>query len=182
MNTWISAEVWDKFKADYTVDDLRGREAYAAIHISPKDGLASMVLAVKPVEEGEPWKLLPFLVDGEKHFSELRGLFDVMLIAYDRWMPESFGKIAGSSIFPRVGINQGFKDSSPSVTDFEEMLLGGRLVHNTTDSSVFGMNNVVIARDHKGKRKPSIPQSLVRIDMAVAAIMAVGLIEKRFEA
>lgn len=181
MNTWISAEVWDKFKADYTVDDLRGRDVYAAIDVSQKDGLASMVLVVKPVEDGEPWKLLHFLADGEKSFSKACSSFNVMAIAYDRWLVNDFGKISGSSIFPMVGINQGFKDFSPAVADFEEMLLRGLLVHNTTDASVFGMNNVVIARDHHGNRKPSKSESLVRIDMAVAAIMAVGLIKKRFE-
>jgi len=55
---WLSPQVWLPAGRDYTAEQLHGRRAYAGLDLSSTTDLTSLTLAVEPIEEGEPWKLL----------------------------------------------------------------------------------------------------------------------------
>lgn len=60
INPWLSAHVWDPCRADVTVDELRGRRAYAGLDLSSTTDLTAFVLLVEPAEPGQAWVILPW--------------------------------------------------------------------------------------------------------------------------
>ncbi len=82
---WISHEVWKSAKLEYDVESLRGRRAVGALDLSSTTDLTGMVFLVEPVEEGEPWKLVPFawLPDADL---ERRAQQD--MVPYVEWVAE----------------------------------------------------------------------------------------------
>ena len=57
---WISGEVWRGAQRDFDWQDLRGRRAVAGLDLSSTTDLTGLVFLVEPVEDGEPWLLVPF--------------------------------------------------------------------------------------------------------------------------
>jgi phage terminase large subunit-like protein len=57
---WISHEVWKAAEREYDVESLRGRRAVAGLDLSSTTDLTGLVFLVEPVEEGEPWRIVPF--------------------------------------------------------------------------------------------------------------------------
>lgn len=57
---WISADVWKNAQQEFDWKDLRGRRAYAGLDLSSTTDLTGLVLWIEPLEEGEPWRLVPF--------------------------------------------------------------------------------------------------------------------------
>jgi phage terminase large subunit-like protein len=55
---WLSPEIWLPASREYTVEDLRGRRAYAGLDLSSTTDLTALTIVVEPVSDGEPWKLL----------------------------------------------------------------------------------------------------------------------------
>ena len=55
---WLSPQVWLPARSDYTLEQLRGRRAYAGLDLSSTTDLTALVLAVEPAAHGEPWQLL----------------------------------------------------------------------------------------------------------------------------
>ena len=84
---WLSAAVWDPCQLDYSISDLRGRRAYAGLDLSSTTDLTGLVLVVEPVEEGEPWKMLPFAWLPKEGMKE-RCLRD--RVDYDVWERKGF--------------------------------------------------------------------------------------------
>jgi phage terminase large subunit-like protein len=60
VNPWLSAHVWEPCRAEFTVDQLRGRKAYAGLDLSSTTDLTAFVLLVEPAEPGQPWSMLPW--------------------------------------------------------------------------------------------------------------------------
>lgn len=57
---WISYEVWSNARRVYDWRDLRGRRAYGGLDLGSTTDLTGLVLWVEPIEQGEPWHLVPF--------------------------------------------------------------------------------------------------------------------------
>lgn len=57
---WISHEIWKDAYQDFDIEDLRGRNAVAGLDLSSTTDLTGLVFLVEPIEEGEPWKIVPF--------------------------------------------------------------------------------------------------------------------------
>uniref|UniRef100_C5CJP4 Terminase n=1 Tax=Variovorax paradoxus (strain S110) TaxID=543728 RepID=C5CJP4_VARPS len=57
---WLSHEIWKGAQRDFDWQDLRGRRAVAGLDLSSTTDLTGLVFFVEPVEEGEPWKIVPF--------------------------------------------------------------------------------------------------------------------------
>lgn len=57
---WLSPTVWMPAARSYTLEQLRGRRAYAGLDLSSTTDLTALTLAVEPAEAGEPWRLLSF--------------------------------------------------------------------------------------------------------------------------
>lgn len=59
-NPWISADIWLGAGREYDWRQFAGRRAYAGLDLSSTTDLTGLVLWIEPVEEGEPWRLVPF--------------------------------------------------------------------------------------------------------------------------
>lgn len=110
--------------------------------------------------------------------------FEVMEVAYDRWRIEDLLSLAnddGITLPPMRAFGQGYKDMSPAVEQFERMLLNGELVHPGHKVMTYCIGNAVIEQDGAENRKLSKEKAVGRIDLAVAAVMAAGLVTTAVE-
>jgi phage terminase large subunit-like protein len=208
---WLSHEIWKSAYREYDWRDLRGRRALAGLDLSSTTDLTALVFLVEPIEEGEPWKLVPFcwlpeigLEEKAKNvewkaeglldttpgkaiskrviLQKLSGMcdfFEIIGVAYDRWRIEDLISLAndeGITLPEMKPFGQGFKDMSPAVEKFEEMLLNGEIVHNGHKVLTMAAGNAVIEQDGAENRKLSKEKATGRIDPVVAAVMAAGLV------
>ena len=111
--------------------------------------------------------------------------FDVLMVGYDRWRIEDLKSLADSEgiTLPEMkAVGQGYRDFSPALETFERMLLNGEIAHNGHKVMDWCMRNAVTEQDAAENRKLSKDKATGRIDLAVAAVMAAGLIEQQGEA
>jgi phage terminase large subunit-like protein len=114
-----------------------------------------------------------------QRLSGLCDFFEVMEVAYDRWRIEDLLSLAsddGITLPTMRPFGQGYKDMSPAVEQFERMLLNGELVHPGHKVLTYCIGNSVIEQDAAENRKISKEKAVGRIDLAVAAVMAAGLV------
>ena len=101
---------------------------------------------------------------------------NVVQLNYDRWriniLKDAFKRIGCA--LPLTECGQGYKDMSPCVEAFEELALAGRIRHGGHPVMRWCFANAVVARDPAGNRKLDKSKAYGRIDIAVAAVMAVG--------
>ena len=214
-NPWISADVWLGAQVDYEWQTLRGRRAWAGLDLGSTTDLTGLVLYVEPVEEGEPWKLVPFAwlpdegldrkedLDRQpylawraagylettpgravsrlhlvRRLAELAQMFDLQAVAVDRWRIEDVKAMADDAdvTLPNmVPFGQGYKDMSPAIEAFETALLNRQVVHNGHPVMTMCAANAVTVSDDAENRKLSKEKATGRIDLMVAAVMAVGV-------
>lgn len=86
LSPWLSAVVWDPCRADFTAEQLRGRRAFGGLDLSSTTDLTAFVLLVEPLQEGEPWSILPYcwLPDGVGGF-DLKQRADRDRVDYVTW-------------------------------------------------------------------------------------------------
>jgi phage terminase large subunit-like protein len=218
---WISHEVWKGAYQDFDWRDLRGRRAVAGLDLSSTTDLTALCFLVEPIEEGEPWKMVPFAwlpeqdlqrkadtdrvpyvawkADGIldttpgraiskrvilQKLSAMCDFFDIIAVAYDRWRIEDLLALAaddGVSLPVMRAFGQGYKDLSPAIETFEKMLLNNEIVHPGHKVLTWCMGNAVIEQDGAMNRKLSKEKATGRIDLALAAVMAAGLVNQQFE-
>jgi len=77
-----------------------------------------------------------------------------------------------------VPFGQGFKEMSPAISLFEESLLNNEVVHDGHPILTMCMVNAVTEQDPAGNKKFNKAKATSRIDLAVAATMARGVIPK----
>lgn len=109
--------------------------------------------------------------------SAMCDFFEVRHCAYDRWRIEDLKALAsdeGITLPKMVAFGQGYQSMSPAVEEFERMLLNGELVHNGHPVLTMCMMNAVTSSDSAENRKLDKEKAVGRIDLAVAAVMAVG--------
>jgi len=114
-----------------------------------------------------------------QRLSGLCDFFEVMEVAYDRWRIEDLLSLAsddGITLPTMRPFGQGYKDMSPAVEQLERMLLNGELVHPGHKVLTYCIGNSVIEQDAAENRKLSKEKAVGRIDLAVAAVMAAGLV------
>ena len=102
---------------------------------------------------------------------------DIDTLCYDRWRIEIFQKACEDvGAFQGVrweAIGQGYKDFSPRIESFEAKLLEGKIKHGAHPLLNLGASNAIAVSDPAGSRKLDKSKSTQRIDMMVAAVMAV---------
>ena len=115
--------------------------------------------------------------------AEVAGKMPLTRVAYDRWRIELLRKELTEIgvILPLVEMGQGFKDISPAIEAFEALAAEGRIRHGGHPVLRWCMSNCVIARDPAGGRKLDKVRSFGRIDLAQAAVMAVGTMKASTE-
>ena len=101
---------------------------------------------------------------------------NIVRLNYDRWRIEILRQALArlGVAVPLEPMGQGFKDMSPAVEAFEELALAGRIRHGGHPLLRWCFSNAVVARDAAGNRKLDKAKAYGRIDVAVAAVMAVG--------
>lgn len=105
--------------------------------------------------------------------------FEVVCVGYDRWRIEDLMAMSsdeGITLPEMKPVGQGYRDFSPAVETFERMLLNGEIAHPGHKVLDWCMSNAVIEQDGAENRKLSKEKATGRIDLAVAAVMAAGLI------
>lgn len=112
-----------------------------------------------------------------KRLVELSSFFDVQCVCYDRWRIEDLQALAadqGIELPTMTPFGQGYKDMSPAIEAFETELLNGHVVHPGSPVFTWCAANAVTVSDDAENRKLSKEKATGRIDLIVAAVMAVG--------
>lgn len=55
---WISMEIWDSCRGNYSAESLRGRICFGGLDLSSTTDLSAFVLVFPPVDSNEHWKVL----------------------------------------------------------------------------------------------------------------------------
>lgn len=114
-----------------------------------------------------------------QQLSELCATYEIREIAYDRWRIEDLKALIedeGHSLPPLSSFGQGFKDMAPAVDEFERLMLDQQIMHNNNPVMTWCMANAILMSDPAGNRKIAKERATGRVDGAVAAVMAVGLL------
>jgi phage terminase large subunit-like protein len=117
--------------------------------------------------------------------AELAAEFDIKVIAYDRWHIDDFQQdlADASCTVPLEPFGQGFRDMGPAVERLAELALAERLRHGNAPPLTAAVANAITIADPAGNLKIDKPRSQkrgpVRVDLAVALVMALG-VAKRF--
>lgn len=94
---------------------------------------------------------------------------------FDRWRIDIFQKECDDEISGALQpFGQGYKDMSPAIDIFEELLLDGKVRHGMNPILTWCASNTTIIKDPAGNRKMDKQKSIGRIDGMVAASMAIG--------
>lgn len=112
-----------------------------------------------------------------KRLVEISQVFDLQAVAYDRWRIEDLKQLAADNeiALPNmVPYGQGYKDMSPAIEAFETALLNSQVVHPGNPVFTWCAANAVTVSDDAENRKLSKEKATGRIDLMVAAVMAVG--------
>lgn len=116
-----------------------------------------------------------------KKFTDEYGI-DVTDICYDRWrmdvLKREFEREEAFSGTNFMSVGQGYKDMSPRVEHFESLLLAQRIHHGGHPLLGLGAGSAVATRDPSGNRKLDKSRTSQRIDVLVAAVMAVFGVEE----
>lgn len=111
--------------------------------------------------------------------SSMCDFFEVVACAYDRWRIEDLLALAaddGISLPQMIPFGQGYKDMSPALEEFERMLLNNEIVHPGHKILTMCASNAVTDQDGAGNRKLDKEKATGRIDLMIASVMAVGII------
>ena len=57
---WLNIEKWDNCKRVFTPEDLKGRVCYGGLDLSSTTDVTAFVLVFPPIEENEPYYILPY--------------------------------------------------------------------------------------------------------------------------
>ena len=119
-----------------------------------------------------------------RKLAELSSFFDLQTVAFDRWRIEDLKALAednGVTLPPMQAFGQGYKDMSPAIEAFESELLNRRVVHPANPVFTWCASNAITTSDDAENRKLSKEKATGRIDLIVAAVMAVGAANSRDE-
>lgn len=110
----------------------------------------------------------------------------VDVLSFDRYRIEDFRARAEEEDFALdaewVEHGQGFVGFSPSMTDFEALLLDGKIRHGNHPLLTLGASNAIVVKNPVGDQKMDKSKSTNRIDPLVAAVMAVRPVSDGFRA
>jgi phage terminase large subunit-like protein len=107
---------------------------------------------------------------------ELSSSMHLARMYFDRWRIELLRQELTDigAILPLHPLGQGWRDFPPCVEAFEELVSDNRIRHGGHPVLRWCFSNAVVLRDPTGARKLDKAKSYGRIDVAVAAVMAVG--------
>ncbi|MBP5461857.1 MAG: terminase large subunit [Lachnospiraceae bacterium] len=84
---WMPMDKWDACGVNISLDDLEGRTCYGGLDLSSTSDLTAFVLAFPPLEQGEPYIVVPFFWLPEETLT-LRVRRDHVM--YDVWAKQNY--------------------------------------------------------------------------------------------
>jgi len=117
-------------------------------------------------------------VSDEFVFDQIKGAldnYDVRKVAFDRWGSKEITKLFDARGVKIEDFGQGYKDMSPAIKRFEEMILLKKLRHDGNPCLTWNISNAVITKDTAENVKFDKEKARQRIDGAVATAMAIGV-------
>jgi len=179
-------------RLDLTAMVLAAEDDQARIHLLPMAWTPEKTLMTRTQRDGAPydaWHRGGFLnatpglaIDYDYVLAEIATAIDGMnlvRVAYDSWNITTLRQALNrtSLDLPLVNFVQGWKSYSPAVREFEIAAVESRLVHGNHPVLRWCVSNTILvhAPGTPGQnRKPEKRRTYGRIDLAVAAIMAIG--------
>lgn len=116
-----------------------------------------------------------------QHLSNLAGIYDIELLAYDEWRLADIEDIIeneGLNLPSIKPFRQGFKSMAPAVDETERLLIDNRLRHDGNPVLTWNAANAVLDSDPAGNRKITKAKATGRVDGMVALVMATGSLTK----
>jgi phage terminase large subunit-like protein len=113
------------------------------------------------------------------HLKEVTDGMNIKVIAFDRWRMKNFQAECVHQSFAQAKniiwqpVGQGYRDMSPRVEKFEQLLLGAEIAHGGHPLLNMAAANAVVDIDPAGNKKPEKAKSSARIDPLVAQIMSI---------
>jgi phage terminase large subunit-like protein len=182
-------------RLDLTALVLAVEDDAGAIHLKPMAWTPEKTLLTRTQRDGAPYDA--WHRDG--HLLATPGLtidYDYVLadivlatldmnlvrVAYDKWNISRLQlDMARLGIeLPLEGFVQGWKSYSPAIREFEVAATEGRLIHGGHPVLRWCISNTVLVHEAgtpQQNRKPEKRRTYGRIDLAVAALMAIGTIK-----
>jgi phage terminase large subunit-like protein len=104
---------------------------------------------------------------------------NLLQVNFDRWGIKQFSQVLDrlGITAPLVPFGQGFQDMSPAVKAFQSLAVSGRIRHGNHPLLRWCFANAVVTRDAADNCKLDKAKAYGRIDVAVAAVMAVGALK-----
>jgi len=112
-----------------------------------------------------------------EHIERMQQRFDLQAIAYDRWRAKYIEKRASEAGIQLLEWGQGFQSMTPAIEAFEDLVHNSRVSHDGNAAMRWNIDCCQLKSDGAGNKKlikPPVHQKSKHIDMAVAAVMAVG--------
>jgi phage terminase large subunit-like protein len=106
-----------------------------------------------------------------KKLDELRKVYEIREIAYDRWGAPKISQELIEAGFKIIPFGQGFGSMSAPTKELLTLTLAKRMVHGGHPVLRWNMDNMVVRTDPAGNVKPDKEKARQRIDGAVALIM-----------
>jgi phage terminase large subunit-like protein len=100
---WLSPEIWLPAAADYQLEHLRGRRAWAGLDLSSTTDLTALTLVVEPADPAEPWKLLSYAWLPEE---DLRHREQQDKVPYTTWVREGHLRTTPGRAVNRLAVLQ----------------------------------------------------------------------------
>lgn len=107
----------------------------------------------------------------------IKDTFDLQEVVYDRWGMKYVAGELDRMRFPLFEHGQGYAGMSAPTKRFEQAVMTGRIRHGGNPVLAWQVGNVALDMDAAENVKPNKKKAMGRIDVAVAAIMAVGRAE-----
>lgn len=108
----------------------------------------------------------------EEKILELREIFDIREIAYDRWNSQMLIQHLSDEGMTVIPFGQGMASMSPPTKELMRLTLEGKIAHGGHPVLRWCMDNAVVQTDAAGNIKLSKAKATEKIDLAVALVMA----------
>lgn len=179
-------------RIDLTAAVLAAKDGLGHVHLlpfvfAPSYGLSERANRDRApyeawAESGElilvPGKMVSYAWVCEFLALELSNLqIEIDFVCFDRWRINDFKQEAENQGFAQksewLPVGQGFKDISPRMEAFENVILGNRLHHGSHPLLNMAVSQAIAVRDPAGNRKLDKSRETSRIDPLIASIMSV---------
>jgi phage terminase large subunit-like protein len=174
---------------DLTALVLAAADDSGVIHIMPRAWTPAETIAERIITDRAPYDVwvrkgqltavpgaaidLDFVA---QELGELSARMNIVQVNYDRWRISLLEQALAREglTMPLVPHGQGYKDMTLSIDEFEKIVSTRRFRHGAHPLLKWCFGNAVVTRDAAGNRKLDKAKAYGRIDVAVAAVMAVG--------